>query len=465
MKKIIYILPIWFVLQSCDNLLDIKPENTLTETEVFASESLAEGALGDAYYSTFEATKGTVYAFGDFSVGNAAYATSLEALATGSLQADDSDAEYFWTESYSAINICNSLIEKIPIYGQYDEAAENQHIAEAKFLRSLLYYQLLKLYAPDALQNGTDNPGVPLQLTAYDGYTDGDVIPRSTVGEVYTQILKDLNEGYEFLPDDYGNNTDNRSRATKGTAEALLSRIYLGLHDYQNAADYAQKVIERSGMYYLATDLLTLFPAQSDANASNMHAEYIFGYPVSEQTMGYNGLYYYYKTYFWAGDELINLYESDDLRKTDLLFQGYIDPEDPERSAHLTTYKFNGTYSYDNLPVIRLAEIMLTRAEALVETSGLNQESVDLLNDIYLRANPDKTAYATSDFASAEALSERIFLERRMELAFEGHYRYDLLRTGRPLASPDIAEEKYVLPIPLSEVTISNGVIEQNEGY
>ena len=81
--------------------------------------------------------------------------------------------------------------------------------------------------------------------------------------------------------------------------------------------------------------------------------------------------------------------------------------------------------------MIRLAEVMLTRAECLVRTTDLNEEAVDLLNQIWQRAMPDALPFELSDFADATELLDAILLERQLELAFEGHHRYDLIRTGQ----------------------------------
>src|SRR5690606_28185739 len=116
-------------------------------------------------------------------------------------------------------------------------------------------------------------------------------------------------------------------------------------------------------------------------------------------------------------------------------------------------------------PVIRVAEVVLNRAEALARTTGITTEAVNLLNSIRSRALPNATPYNTADFSDAAQLIQAILDQRKFELAFEGFYRYDLIRTGRPLRFPDIPEKRKVLPVPQVEINISNGVIRQNPGY
>jgi hypothetical protein len=116
--------------------------------------------------------------------------------------------------------------------------------------------------------------------------------------------------------------------------------------------------------------------------------------------------------------------------------------------------------------LIRLPEMLLTRAEALVKQDNtINNEAVTLLNKVRSRSLPSATPYTVSSFATATALADSIFSERRYELAFEGLYRYDLIRTGKPLHNPDIAEGKKTLPVPQVEIDISQGVIRQNSAY
>ena len=109
--------------------------------------------------------------------------------------------------------------------------------------------------------------------------------------------------------------------------------------------------------------------------------------------------------------------------------------------------------------------MMLVRAEALAKTVGVVQEAVTLLNSVRSRALPARTPYTTGSFATPADLLNAIMNQRRFELAFEGFYRYDLLRSGQPLRSPDIANAKKVLPVPQVEIDISHGLIKQNTGY
>src|SRR5699024_643069 len=128
-----------------------------------------------------------------------------------------------------------------------------------------------------------------------------------------------------------------------------------------------------------------------------------------------------------------------------------------------------------NVPVLRLSEMILTRAEGLAETNGVNQESIDLLNEIRTRAinvetedggagNQSLIEYTLADFQSKEELIDAILLERRVELAFEGHRKTDLQRRKMDVKEAAWDADKLVFPIPTSQMN-SNKNICQNPGY
>jgi hypothetical protein len=216
--------------------------------------------------------------------------------------------------------------------------------------------------------------------------------------------------------------------------------------------------------------LLDLFPSNPTGDARSFTSEYIFGLPVSQliskSTSLSNGIgdVYFYKRSFWVNPDFINEFDSGDLRMSQLIWKGD-SVYNPDRRNDKTTFKFNNNFGRDNVPLIRLAEVILTRAEALARSNGINDESIALLNQVRNRALPSATPYAAGDFTSGDDLVSRILQQRKLELAFEGLHRYDLIRTGQPLHNPDIPDNKKVLPIPQVEIDISHGVIQQNSGY
>lgn len=456
----------------CNKQLEIAPENTLTDKAVFATEAGAEQALSEAYYNQYKAaTNSIAYTLGDFSTGilqtSAYYNTYINGEAT---TADDAVSS-IWTAYYKAINSANNVIAKVNEYGLFGETAKARITAEAKFIRALGYLDLLRMYGDGALTDHPANAGLPLQLTPFEGYNTGDVIARSTNGEVYAQIIKDLTEAQPALPDKFDTELKTRGRATKGGAQALLARCYLYMRNYEAAALAAKGVLDDpQNIYSLQTNLLVVFPDNSVGASQSLTQEHVFAYPASYITSSSTtennnlGSGYYYKRSFYIAASFSGSFEAGDKRVSQLMFKGD-QVYNTTNLNDLTTFKFNNPNGRDNVPVIRLAEVMLTRAEALARTSGVTEEAVSLLNDIRNRSLPSATPYTTGSFANATLLIEAILLQRKFELAFESFYRYDLIRTGKPLRSPDLPEGKKVLPVPQLEIDISNGVIKQNTGY
>jgi len=456
------------ILSACEKQLDLAPEDTTVESEVFQSAASAKSALMDVYNKTYEANKSTAYKVGD-------YTTDLlkisgyeyyQAVVEGKMLVDDYSALEIWEDTYSAINVANVIIKSIPEIGTYAEDLEKQHVAEAKFLRAYNYLVLLKLYGDGALTGNMAGLGLPLQLMPYEGteYNSDNALTRSTVQEVYTQIVKDLDEAVIDLNDDYEDDLETRSRATVGSAHALLSRVYLYKGDFANAAKEAAYLIDNS-VYILNSDLRSVFPISTGYDVP-LDREFIYGIPLTynggNHQFGTHFLSYYYKNSYYASDDLLNKYTATDQRMTKLIWQGY---SGGDNASKLTTSKFNNTDGRDNIPMIRLSEMYLTRAEALARTEGKTQESIDLLNTVAKRADVAFVDFTLADFATTDDLIDRILIEREKELCFEGLHRYDLIRTGRKLQYKDLPEDRYVFPIPKREIDITKGSLVQNPGY
>ncbi len=456
-----------YLFVSCDKLLDLAPEDTTVEKEVFLSVSSAESALMDVYNKTFEIYKSLAYTIGDITtdilISNESY---YKSLIEGTLSSDDYAVKTIWASNYSAINVANVMINSIPKYGKYNENAKKQHISEAKFLRAFNYLTLLKLYSPGTFNQNDNALGVPLHLKPYGGekYDASKALERSTTGEVYSQIINDLEDAIAYLPEKYPDDINTRCRATKYSAYALLSRIYLYRKNYQKVIEYAQKVIN-SDSYRLAEDMKMIFPKSGGYNVP-IDQELIYSFPVTFNNGNhqYGVLYYsyYYKIAYYLSPEFIKIYSDTDQRLTKLIYKGYPEGRHPKE---LTTFKFNNPEGRDNVSVMRLSEMYLNVAEAVCQINGVNQESITYLNTIAKRADDNFTEYKETDFASKEELLERILLERKKEFACEGIWRFDLIRNNLPLNFPNLPKTKLVFPIPKSEVDITKGKIIQNEGY
>lgn len=474
MKERLLILPLlMWIFSACDRQLDLSPEDTLVDSEVFSNELATEQALADAYMRLFRAATGNIaYTFGDFTTANVEHSLFYDIYEDGSVDPSDSGVEAVWENYYRAINVVNNIIDKIPRFAGYSQQKQDQFIAEARFIRALAYLDLLKLYGDGALTGQMDGMGVPLQLTPFEGYDTEDVVPRATNAEVFAQILADLTDPLSDLPERHTSELATRSRATKGSALGLQARTLLYMHRYGDAAAAAGTVLQSvPSVYQLATDVWTVFPLNSDGGAKALASEYLFGFPVSHITSSSTSLNnnlanaYFFKRTLWIPESFVNFHDATDRRRTRLMFKGD-SVYNPDMFGTLTTFKYNNSNGRDNVSILRLPEVMLTRAEALVrESNNVVPESVTLLNQVRNRAIPNVVPYSTGSFADANALLNAILEERRKELAFEGHHRYDRIRNGLPPRDNGLPADQWMLPIPQREINVSEGVIEQNPGY
>ena len=474
MKKQLIIVPVLlWILSACDRQLDLSPEDTLVDSEVFSNPLATEQALADSYVRLLRAVTGNIaYTFGDFTTANVAHSLFYDTYDDGSIDPSESNVEIVWENYYRAINVANNIIDKIPRFANYGPETQAQFIAEARFIRAFAYLDLLKFYGDGALSGQMDGQGVPLQLKPFEGYDTDEVVPRSTNGEVYAQILADLTESIADLPDRHVTELSTRSRATKGSARALQARTLLYMHRYGDAAVAAGLVLESvPSIYQLAADVWTVFPRNSDGGAKALASEYVFAFPVSHITSSSTSLNnnvgngYFFKRAFWIPQSFVEFHDADDRRRTRLMFKGD-SVFNPDMFGVLTTFKFNNSNGRDNVSAIRLPEVMLTRAEALVrESNAVVPEAITLLNQVRNRSIPGVVPYTVGSFTNPSALVNAILEERRKELAFEGHYRYDRIRNGLAPRNNGLATDKWMLPIPQREINVSGGVIEQSPGY
>ncbi len=454
---------------SCDKYLDLEPENTLVEDKVFEKFSTAESAVAGTYHLLFSAA--TVdYVMTEATSPTCEYSSgagrTYDEINNGAVLPEDPNLQKIYESYYAALVQANLLLYKIPELGQYEEADMKQHMAEAKFIRAYSYLRLLAWYGDGALMNQLQKDGVVLYLEHYDGFDrDKDIRPRNTNEEVYEQIIKDLEEAITDLPEPSAqSDVENRvSRANKATCEALLVRTYMYMRDYANALTHADQFMTYTG-YELEDDVLSIFPPNPNGEVIPFSSEHVFGFPVSSNggnwQFGGNSIYYIYNN-FWYSDALISTFSDTDLRKSELM-----NPINNDGEVIYVTNKYPNRNGRDNMTMMRLPEVLLSKAEAMARTSSsATQDMVDLLNDIHLRANPGTPGYTPDDFTTTGDFIDRVLLERSKEFAFEGFTRFDQLRTDRPLYNPELPDNKKVFPIPLREIQISNGVVKQNEGY
>lgn len=452
----------------CD-VLNQDPPSSLAPEEAFSTpDRIEKASLGmyDALQNP-EFLGGRALIYSDVRSDDTDPSPYFNTIATSTTLANDIQVTNAWTGGYRTIYGANFFLQNFePNASKVPAALAAQYRGEAKFIRALAMFHLVNLFAqPYNFTADASHLGIPIQLTApgaLSAYEEAQRLPRSSVRDVYTQIISDLTDAISGLPSSHDDAYSNVARATKGAAQALLSRVYLYQGNYAQAAALAGMVIS-SGDYSLNPDPATTFAPPYTT------AESIFSVAMntSDNPNTNNAIGQHYSP-GGRGDITISpyvaippaLFPTDDKRRTTLV----------RVSSNIP---YTGKYQTvgDWVPIVRYPEVLLNRAEALARTSGLNQESVDLLNQVRNRSKGATTpAYTLASFADAPALINAILLERRLELAFEGHRYYDLLRTRQTIPAHGTigaipyGDNRLVLPIPQADLQ-NNPNLVQNPGY
>lgn len=448
MKKLSIILSAFLLItMGCAKELDIQPTQSVDEGLVFSTDANVKGALTGAY----DVATGASLLGGDLQMFSELLGAGDEITWAGSYNEPD---EIFtkkiltnnafvldtYVDAYSAINICNNIIAAIDVVNEDDRESIK---GQALFLRATMYFELVKLFAqPYSAGSIGTNPGLQIITTpTLDGkITDANRVPRSSVEETYNQIISDLTAAKSIIGGEVG------EYASEYAVSAVLSRVYLQMGNYAGARDEANHVIENSGAE-LVSDYSKAF------NNTSPSREDIFVIPITAQD-GVNDFHVFWSIADYGardGDVEIeqahlDLYSPNDARLK--LF--YMDDSDIWRSG-----KWQLQYKY--IPVIRLSEMYLTRAEAnfrLGTNIGATPDE-DLNENIRARAGVAPVAVSL----------DNILFERRLELAHEGRRIHDIKRLKKSIGDYDYNANELVFPIPLREINAGNGVLEQNDGY
>lgn len=469
------------LLGSCkEEFLDLQPISSASTNNFYRNADDIRNAVNGAYASLQSGGITTnKYVFGEIRSDNTVPAAS------GSVTDQDEFDRFYirttnpfiagrWNDSYRALARCNAILDRI---GEItiNENLKNRYIAEAKFIRAFVYFELVRTFG--------DVPLVLEEITDPDqGYAYG----RNPKTEVYAQIEKDLTEAAQVLPLSYSG-TDV-GRATQGAAKALLGKVYLTQKKYAEAAAKLKEVIDL-GQYSILPDYAAVFEVGNRNNAESVFDIQFRSGGVGEGNPWPNAFAPENSGNavipFGGGGnnqpttDLAQAYEAGDTRKDFSLATSYVNA-----SGNTIPYNFVKKY-YDvpatggdngnNIPVIRYADVLLMYAEGLNEMGyQADGEAFSYLNQIRNRAGlAPKTS---AEIPNQEAFRLAMEQERRVEFAFEGHRWFDLVRTDRaiPVMNSKIdeigiiaplTENKLVFPIPQSQIDINRDKIQQNPGY
>ena len=376
-----------------------------------------------------------------------------------------------WAQAYQVINGCNLFIEGMADKGTsvVGTSLSNNYIGEARFLRAASYLKLLEHYARPYADGAGSKPGVPLRLTGIK-VQGSSPLARSTVAEVYAQIIADLDFAEANLPLTYTTATLNTTRAHRNTAIALKTRVYLAMQNYAKVITEANKIVGQNVAPFSATSGVA---HALQANIVNVFrtpyttTESILSMPMTS-TAGdnpgtQNQLAFYYSRTPAPGvgngefslNTVSGIAVNTDWKATDA-----------RRSFNATVsgrLYLNTKYSVaspftDWAPVVRYPEVLLNLAEALARTNAVvDARALALVNAV--RQRSDATT-VLAPLTQADLITA-ILTERRIEFLGEGLRNFDLMRLMQtipakgtvPAKTP--AEQGYIWPISADELSLN----------
>ncbi len=508
-KLLLFLLPALLIMGGCKKtFLDVDPQGQTTEvlalTDPTAADKLVGGVYNTLYFGGFgkttvgfewsvtldvasdDADKGSTP--GDFNTGGLGDIDNFVHTANNGI------FNNLWSGHYNAIIAANKAIEVLE-RSSLDTAVRNRLLGEARFLRGMFYFNLVRFFG-----------GVPKIITVplpTEGNSDA-VNTRATAAEIYAVVIEDFQYAVDHLPMK-GEATTQLGRANKGAAQAFLAKVYLYQKNWAKVLELTNAVIS-SGKYSLVTDYNLIFRERAvGGQGGNNNSESIFevqtGVNAGENAVsplfsnsqgprgrgGWNDLGFGFNN---PTTDLVSAYEAGDTRRNATII--FINPTAPAPNSTGTVlwdgYRIpskdsveNERYNYKayhspiaesaqasgnkdtkpkNIRLMRYAEVLLMYAEAsamLGSGDGANK-----LNAVRSRSNLLPTALSQAN----------VWKERRTELAMEGDRFLDLVRQGRAGAvlrahgKTNFTDGKHELfPIPQLQRDLSGNRLTQNNGY
>ncbi len=497
-SKILLLLLATLLLSACDDeFLNVTPNHFLTEGNFYQTEDDFDQAVLGVYGSLQDYVL-SAHFLEEGRSDNTTYDNLLDQGSLGGsrqygfldqflLTSDAGPISEAWNTIYSAIKDCNVTMFYLNNSPEIDSAFAIQAEAELRFFRAFYHFVAVRYWGD-----------VPLLIEPIGSAEEAFAIERNPISEVYAAIVQDAEFAMANLPASYSGN--DVGRVTQGAARMLLAKVYLTRGDYANAQTQLNTLVN-SNQYRLLNNYADVFDP-----ANKNHAESIFEVQFKEGPEGEASNFIYQfapvgsRGVVILGPEnspgrniptldMVDAYEVDDLRKD--ISIAFFD-RDPSPLYYVNKYDHDSDPDFsrapDNWPIYRYADVLLMLAEVINEQGYQTGTPFDMLNMVRSRAGlPELTP---SQLPDQESFREAVAQERRVELAFENHRWFDLVRTGKAvevmtafgieemanptLVPPDfiaygpqsfqITQDKLLYPIPINELDL-NPNMTQNPGY
>jgi len=466
MKKNISVAVLAFLMTSCSSdVLNTSPDSTKITTNFYKDADQLEqgvnatyGALQyDGQYQLAMPTIGEIPSDNTFDEVPANDSFTYGEFDFFTIQAKNDLLAKAWRDHYIGIQQANIVLNRITPVAM-DSQIKNYRIGEMKFLRALMYFDLVRIFG--------DVPLSTEETTNVNNYFGKG---RNTTAEIYAFIVKELTDAIALLPA----TAAQKGRATKGAALGILAKVLITNGKFNEAIPYL-KQSEGLG-YSLQNDVTQIF-SPTNKNNSEIIFDVQFASGINANSEGNSAFQMFSPSGFVPGakghnlptKEIYNMYSSKDKRR-----DAYIGltPSGVPYTKKLVKTSDVIADSGSNVVVLRLAEIYLMLAECYAQTGDTANANI-YVNKIKTRAGLDNV-----NISDKNTLLDEIATERRKELIGEGHRWFDLVRTGKAIevmtkhfqntpgySTAKIQQHNLVMPVPQGQIN-TDPSIKQNPGY
>ncbi|WP_425389603.1 RagB/SusD family nutrient uptake outer membrane protein [Ekhidna sp.] len=490
MKQVIALFIIAMFTLSCDDLLEIDAENSLSGDVLVDQESM-ESALNGAYYNLFgmnDGSDGGELLGGDFKL----IATLLTRQVNLEVSWDETNApgyedfvrksvletnirvEANWRRAYETINIVNDILANLDVVS--DASARDRIEGEARAIRGILYFEMVRLWAPQYEGNAGD-PAIPLLTEPITSVGQIVTPTKATVSAIYSQVESDLNAASSALQ----SGETNDDRISYYACQAYLAKVAMQKNEYFDAETFLNNVI--NGPYEMAGAPTAGFTNSSNSSEDILAVQQT---PASNTGINTSGLSAFFNSFNDFGstfriqpsslnsDFLANnpIFSDLDLRRQ--IDSAATQIDNVQEMYYLDAVNTNSISSSkylrstDVIPLIRLPEMYLDRAESRFEQDPfvIDPGALNDLNQVRIRSG--LSALQIADFGGdANRFYDSIIVERNRELLYEGVIFHDLKRQAAnglnvfiTSSRLDPLDDRFVLPIPQSECDASPGLCD-----
>jgi tetratricopeptide (TPR) repeat protein len=438
-KTLLAIFILFVSASSCDNYLDLRPQDGIVRDEFWQTKEDIQAAVIGIYSSLLNSPPGvndltmTQYLFmhGELRGGMVVEGINVTEDQRDIMETNvlPSNGLTDWAAFYRTINYCNTVIDLAPGVKTQDptltQTQLNNFLSEALAIRAYLYFTLARTFKD-----------VPLKLTATLSDQDNFQLPTTPQSEVFAQVIKDLKLAEEYAVEDYGNIASNKGRITKYTVNAMQADVYLWAENYQEALNATNKVVNSNKFRLVETNSSATFFNTIFAKGNSTESIFEFQYTTANLGPFYSIFLQrpQFKAYALMMDEVYGYDANDPIGRRD--FRGNYASL---IGATGEIYKFTGLTNDDSKAlqdsdthwfVYRYADVLLMQAEAMARL-GQGKDAITIITNLRTNRKALVETEMTPGEADTNGIIDYILAERAREFAFEGKRWYDILRIAR----------------------------------